>query len=572
MQAFVRRKDLMDLYKSFDKIHDPSVYDIGPNDSEWVEVDTFQMNFSEQEAALTANSEALPKPPQQLKWRSPTLHNLDRLILKNKIAQNQALIRETIKATSSIIIPRTQAHNRKCAETTLEEEQEKRADIIAEQIKAWRSLLPSVLRKFSKIKDYRNQKKIKHKVTTLLMFGLFSFIFRLGSCREMNRELTSPVIFDNLKKIFPELETIPHADTLARLLKKMNPLEIEKANIQLIKDLIKKKKFKKLLIDGRLPITIDGTQKLFRDGLLNDGRWCERSVGKGNDKQQYIYIIEANITFKNGLTIPLMTEYLCRSNNQLDSSLDKQDNELTAFERLAERLKRYFPRLKIILLADSMYATQNVMDICKNNVWDFLITLPKDKLKELAKVLKEKEDTRQSIPEQTHYRERKQKFSWENNIIYGDSLSLIIHLVDCFESYDVVNTKTGEIEKKHSNHAWISSIAFSLNNLHELCNLGARKKELIEDSINTEKNRGYKYKHLFSHNWNAMKGFHYLMRLGHAINALSEFTKKLKKIIKGLGCSATLKLIKETLFNPWLSSKWYEEQLLEVPQLRLQSG
>ena len=35
---------------------------------------------------------------------------------------------------------------------------------------------------------------------------------------------------------------------------------------------------------------------------------------------------------------------------------------------------------------------------------------------------------------------------------------------------------------------------------------------------------------------------------------------------------ATLKLIKETLFNPWLSSKWYEEQLLEVPQIRLQSG
>lgn len=33
-----------------------------------------------------------------------------------------------------------------------------------------------------------------------------------------------------------------------------------------------------------------------------------------------------------------------------------------------------------------------------------------------------------------------------------------------------------------------------------------------------------------------MKGFHYLMRLGHAINALLEFTKKLKKIIKGLCC------------------------------------
>ena len=101
-------------------------------------------------------------------------------------------------------------------------------------------------------------------------------------------------------------------------------------------------------------------------------------------------------------------------------------------------------------------------------------------------------------------------------------------------------------------------------------NCGARKKELIEDSINTEKNRGYHYKHAFSYNWNAMQGFHYLMRLGHAINAISEFTKKLKKYIRELGCSATLKLIKETLFSPWLSLTWYEAQVLQVPQLRLQ--
>lgn len=97
-----------------------------------------------------------------------------------------------------------------------------------------------------------------------------------------------------------------------------------------------------------------------------------------------------------------------------------------------------------------------------------------------------------------------------------------------------------------------------------------KKKELIENSMNTEKNRGYHYKHAFSYNWNAMQGFHYLMRLAHAINAISEFTKKLKKYIKELGCSATLKLIKETLFSPWLPTSWYEEQSKKVAQLRLQ--
>jgi len=67
-----------------------------------------------------------------------------------------------------------------------------------------------------------------------------------------------------------------------------------------------------------------------------------------------------------------------------------------------------------------------------------------------------------------------------------------------------------------------------------------------------------------------MQGFHYLMRLAHTINALSEFARTLKKYVKTLGCSATLKLIKETLFNPWLPPAWYEAQALQTPQLRLQ--
>jgi hypothetical protein len=114
-------------------------------------------------------------------------------------------------------------------------------------------------------------------------------------------------------KIFPDLETIPHADTLARLLKNMNPVEIERAHIELIRSLIDNKKFNKLLISKCLPISIDGAQKLYRHGLLHDGRWCERKVGN-DGTQQYVYTVEANITLQNGLTIPLLTEYLYRDN------------------------------------------------------------------------------------------------------------------------------------------------------------------------------------------------------------------------------------------------------------------
>lgn len=51
----------------------------------------------------------------------------------------------------------------------------------------------------------------------------------------------------------------------------------------------------------------------------------------------------------------------------------KQDCETKAFQRLAGKIKKAFPRLPIILLADSLYASEPVMDICRDNEWEFLI-------------------------------------------------------------------------------------------------------------------------------------------------------------------------------------------------------
>ena len=239
-----------------------------------------------------------------------------------------------------------------------------------------------------------------------------------------------------------------------------------------------------------------------------------------------------------------MTEYLRCENNQLEQRDNKQDNEGIAFKRLAKRLKQYFPRLKIIIFGDAMYATQDIMGMLHKNHWEYIIRLPKNKLPDLAKRLNKQKKYKSFLIGKEYYRHRKQSFYWENNITYGYEWELTIHLVGCEEHYREVNRKTGEIEDHYSEHAWISSIATTSSNAYEVFNFGARKKELIEDSINTEKNRGYYYKHAFSYNWQAMQGFHYLMRLGHAINAISEFSKKLKQYIKSHGVNATLKLIK----------------------------
>ncbi|CAN5405046.1 hypothetical protein BH10PSE19_BH10PSE19_20780 [soil metagenome] len=219
---------------------------------------------------------------------------------------------------------------------------------------------------------------------------------------------------------------------------------------------------------------------------------------------------------------------------------------------------------------NALYATQSVMGVIHKYRWEYVIKFSKNKLKYFAKLFNKKRETKAIIPQQPCYRGRRQEFYWVNNIAYGYDWQLKVSLVTCLERREEVNKLTGDIEIKYSEHTWISSIPMSIDNAHELLNLGARKKEAIEDSINTEKNRGYHYKHLFSHHWNAMKGFHLLMRLGHAMNALSQFTKKLKHYVKMNGGSATLKFIKEILFSPWLTDAWYEAQYNKTHQLRFQ--
>ena len=492
--------------------------------------------------------------------------------LKNKIREGQKEIHQTIVDNHAEITHRTTAHNRKCTFQSMEEERDFRANLLKEQIHVWKKLLPSLLKKFARIPDPRKPGSITHKKTVLLLYGLVAFVFKISSCRAMNRELSSTVVFEQIKTLFPEIETLPHACTLTRFLEKTNPQDIEEANIYLIRDLILNKKLKKLLIHGCLPVTIDGAQKLYRDGVLQDPRWCERLVGNEENKrkQQYVYVVEANLTFKNGLSIPLMSEFLYRNTSQLNDPDGKQDSETTAFERLALRLKRYFPRLKLLIFGDAMFATTGIMELLRENHWEFMIRFSKRQLTSLAKILNSAKKNSVQIPGQPMYRERWQTFYWENNVHGGFSGDLNIHLVGCTEHYQEVDKLTGKIEDRYVERAWISSILMTSDKLHELINLCARKKELIEDSINTMKNRGYRYKHAFVYDFNAMQGFHYLMRIGLALNSISEFSKMLKKHVKSLGCSATLKFIKETLFNPWLPISWYEDQKKKKSQLCLQ--
>jgi hypothetical protein len=242
-----------------------------------------------------------------------------------------------------------------------------------------RQMLPVLLKRLGKIPDPRDPKKLKHRITVLMIYGILVFAFQYSSRREANREITRPMFEHNLRLLFPQLDSLPHSGTLFRLLCRIDVHAIEQAHIALLNQLIRNKKFTRYLINNCYPIGIDGTQKIaFSD--LWDEHLLQRRIGPKVDPdsdqeqryQYYVYVLESRLCFRNGMVIPLMSEFLQYEAGGGEQR--KQDCESKAFHRLAARIKKAFPRLPILLLLDGLYPNGPIMQRCRSYHWDFSAT------------------------------------------------------------------------------------------------------------------------------------------------------------------------------------------------------
>lgn len=187
-------------------------------------------------------------------------------------------------------------------------------------MKAFRAKLPVLPRRFPKIpEDPRNAKKTKHRHTVLLIYGILALVLQMSSSREATREMSRPMFWENLKRFFPELEDVPHHDTLKRFLWQIEVDQIKNTHIELIRQWIRKKKFLRYLLENCYPVAVDGTQKLSRDWLWNE-ECLQRTFDNAETPhtQYYVYVLPANLAFRDGMSIPLMSEHLWLSGKPLN--------------------------------------------------------------------------------------------------------------------------------------------------------------------------------------------------------------------------------------------------------------
>jgi len=99
--------------------------------------------------------------------------------------------------------------------------------------------------------------------------------------------------------------------------------------------------------------------------------------------------------------------------------------------------------------------------------------------------------------------------------------------------------------------------------------LMGRKRWGIENDILQEKKQGYEYEHVFSHDFNAMKGYHYIIHLAHFLNELAQSSIELVEQVREFGIRGFIRLLRETISGPWLDKERIKLLVKERHQLRL---
>lgn len=233
----------------------------------------------------------------------------------------------------------------------------------------------------------------------------------------------------------------------------------------------------------------------------------------------YHPILEAKLVTANGFAFSIMIEFIENTNPQAD----KQDCELKAFYRLAERLQKRFLRLPICLLLDGLYAGGPTFQRCEDYNWRYIVVLQD---KDLINVHRSYHTVLPHVPENHKClllgdkREIIQEYHWANQIEYLDSQDRThsLNMITCQETKPSRCGKTST-----STFKWLTNFTPTMTNVDTVANQGGRFRWKIEnEGFNIQQNAGYNLEHSYSHDRTARKVFYLLLQIAHMIFLLME--------------------------------------------------
>ena len=416
---------------------------------------------------------------------------------------------------------------------------------------------------FKNVPDPRHPAFITYPLPAVLTTGVLMFLLRLGARRQVNLMLRqngpSSAKFEALFGV----QTCPHGDTLNEAYSRLDVAKVQAVVTGSVETLIRRKVlYPYRLRDRYFLIAIDGT------GVLTfPERHCPHCLTMTRDGHTTYYhpILEAKLVTRDGFVFSVMTEFV----ENPGEHPTKQDCELKAFYRLAERLKKRFPRLPICLLLDGLFAGGPTFSICETYHWKYLIVLREN---DLPSVQEEFNSLLECFPENhlhfcpTDRYKTAQDLDWVNRIEYVDSKNKV-HVTSVIRCLETKPNSKGVLET--TRFKWITNFTLKSTNVIELSNQGGRLRWKIEnEGFNVQKNGGYALEHAYTRNSVSTKVFYLLLQLAHTLAQLIERGSLFRQAFPaGVGSAKNLAW---RLLEAWRNARLSAQQIDHMLSVRVQ--
>lgn len=407
-------------------------------------------------------------------------------------------------------------------------EKKKEISILSELVNVIRQYFPELINKFEGLTDKRNQSYVTYKMKVIFIVRLMGLMCEIKTMQGITREFNTNEAVENIAKICGlELEEIPHCDTINNVFENIKVEEIEKIIKYMIVRLIRGKIIEKYKIREKYyHVIVDGTGLATSRKQYNENCLVKNKIDKkGEVYQEYsTYVLEAKLVVGE-MVFSIGSEFVENTEKkEINNEKEKQDCEIKAFKRLAKKIKKEYPKLKIILSGDALYAGKPIFDICKKNGWKYIIRFKEGAIptlyKEYETVVK------------TDNESNKRDYEFVTGLDYKEEKVNII-------KYTEPKTKVEFV--------YITDLPISNKNVEVSINLGRKRWKIENEGFNIQKNGTFDIGHLYSRNATAIKVHYLLIQIAHIIRQLIEkglkILKDLKFKLKEISQSITKELI-----------------------------
>lgn len=370
---------------------------------------------------------------------------------------------------------------------------------------------------YKSIVDCRDNRGKSYTIYDAVGSVITMFLLKEGSRNAYNLDREETLFRRNIAK-FLKIRLM-HGDSFNDIMTRLNENEVQDFKIQLVKILLNKGVFSPFKYNGKYIVAFDATGiQTFSDEPTEKKTMAKTSK---NGVTTYFYsVLEAKLVARNGFCVSLGSVWLEENDN---GGFVKQDCERKAFLRLSNLIKKTFKNLPILLVADALYCTNNIVTECLSNNWDYIIVL--------------KEGAQKDLYEEVRLRPKKRGNNYEElKCAFLNDLELGNHSVSWFLYKNEVAI-----------FQWVTNISI-LNSKHvqELQEVGRMRWKIENEGFNTQKNLGYDVQHKYSRiSFNATKNYYQCLQIAHLIEQLYLLTTAIKRDLQGnlttIKCSERLR-------------------------------